>query len=177
MFRRAPRVAQVLADGVLGQPRLALLDLPGRSSDHDLGSRHDDRYVERQDHSLWVGSAPSPGPPGWWSQGVVPTPGWRPPKRRVVPCKDGQQPIPDPRYRLGPWPSGHLVAVRRAHMTMGTSGAAVQPVTTEEANPDHYACSPSSPATSCRSRSSSAMESTPSTGCRRRHLVSNRNHD
>jgi hypothetical protein len=30
------------------------------------------------------------------------------------------------------------MALRRAHMTMGTSGAAVQPVTTEEANPDHY---------------------------------------
>jgi hypothetical protein len=44
---------QVLGDGVVDQPRLALLDLPGRSSDHDLGSHRDRRFVERQDHCLW----------------------------------------------------------------------------------------------------------------------------
>ena len=142
-----PRL-QVLGDDVLGQPRLALLDLPGRSGDHDLGSCRDDRIIERQDHRPWwalhhllvcrVGGC----------QGVVR-------KRLAGACpyrehcssNHDQQPISDPRCMPGQWSSGHLVALRRGHTTMATRGA-VRPMTAEEANPDHYSTLVSRVATS-----------------------------
>ena len=63
----------------------------------------------------------------------MPTPGWRPPKRRAL-FQQGWS-AADTRSAVQAWSVAESSRGRAAgHMTMGHSGAAVQPVTTEEAN-------------------------------------------
>jgi len=68
----------------------------------------------------------------------VPTPDWRPPKRRALFQQGWSAADTRPAvqaWSVVEWSSRGLAA---AHTTMATSGAAVRPVTAEEANPDHY---------------------------------------